>query len=168
VTQWSSRRKWLVVFVACSLAAQAVSADDSSNVQGVWRLVAFDLEFQDTGERRAKFGNQPVDYIIFMPEKRISAYTEAEKRKAPETVEEQAAAHRTMYAGRGICTGNRESALLADVSSNSAALAKATAIRIGLPAVFLLPCDCANSALRAVHAASGSIGRPSRNVCRLS
>jgi hypothetical protein len=94
-------RKWLVVLSASFLAAQPVSADDRSNVQGNWRLLAFDLEFQDNGERRPVFGKKPVGYLIFTPGGRMMAYLEAENRKAPKTLEEQAAAYRTMIAYTG-------------------------------------------------------------------
>ena len=81
--------------------AQSVSADDRSKRLGVWRLVAYDLEFQDTGERRPVFGKKPVGYIIFTPEGRMMAYLEAENRKAPENAEEESAAYRTMSAYTG-------------------------------------------------------------------
>jgi hypothetical protein len=68
---------------------------------GVWRLVSYDVEFQDTGERRPFFGKKPVGYIIFTPEGRMMAYLEAENRKAPQTIEEQAAAYRTINAYSG-------------------------------------------------------------------
>jgi hypothetical protein len=93
--------KWLVILAAFFLAAQSVAADDRAKLLGVWRLVALDLEFQDTGERRPTFGKKPNGYLIFTPEGRMMAYLEAENRTAPKTPEEQAAAYRTMLAYTG-------------------------------------------------------------------
>lgn len=94
-------RKWLFAIFVSVLVVQPVSADDRSKMLGVWRLVSYDLEFQDTGERRAQFGKKPVGYIIFAPEGRMMAYLEAENRKAPQTTDEQAAAYRTLIAYSG-------------------------------------------------------------------
>ena len=80
---------------------QSVSADDRLKMLGVWRLVSYDLEYQDTGERLPVFGKKPVGYIIFTPEGRMMAYLEAENRKAPENAEEESAAYRTMSAYSG-------------------------------------------------------------------
>jgi hypothetical protein len=93
--------KWLSVIVVSALITQPVSADDRSKMLGVWRLLSYDLEFQDTGERRPFFGKKPVGYIIFTPQGRMMAYLEAENRKAPQTIEEQAAAYRTLHAYSG-------------------------------------------------------------------
>jgi len=94
-------RKWLSAIIVGVSLAQPVSADDRSKMLGVWRLVSYDLEFQDTGERRPVFGKKPVGYIIFTPEGRMMAYLEAENRKAPQNAEEQAAAYRTLHAYSG-------------------------------------------------------------------
>jgi len=93
--------RWLVVLLGCFIATQTIAADDNSRVLGVWKLVAYDLEFQDTGERRPVFGKKPVGYIIFTSEGRMTAYLEAENRKSPETDSERAAAFRTMIAYSG-------------------------------------------------------------------
>ena len=94
-------RKWLSAIIVGVSLAQPVSANDHSKMLGVWRLVSYDLEFQDTGERRPVFGKKPVGYIIFTPEGRMMAYLEAENRKAPQNAEEQAAAYRTLHAYSG-------------------------------------------------------------------
>jgi hypothetical protein len=78
-----------------------VAADDRAKLLGIWRLVALDVEFQDTGERRPTFGPKPNGYIIFTPEGRMMAYLEAENRTPPKTPEEQLAAYRTMIAYTG-------------------------------------------------------------------
>jgi hypothetical protein len=93
--------KWLGVLIACFFVAQPVAADDRAKLLGVWRLVAYELEFQDTGERLPTFGKRPFGYLIITPEGRMMAYLEAENRTAPKTLEEQAAAFRTTLAYTG-------------------------------------------------------------------
>src|SRR6185503_4650844 len=88
--------RWLSVIFVSTLVAQPASADDRSKMLGVWRLVSYDLEFQDTGERRPFFGKKPVGYIIFTPEGRMMAYLEAVTRKAPQKPEEQMAPYRSV------------------------------------------------------------------------
>jgi len=102
-------RKWLLAIVVGVFIAHPVFADGPSKILGVWRLVSYDLEFQDTGERRPTFGKKPAGYIIFTPEGRMMAYLEAENRKAPQTDEERAAAFRTMnaYTGRYRIEGDK-------------------------------------------------------------
>ena len=94
--------KWLIVVLGLlGLHGCATVADDRAKVQGIWKLVTYDLEFQDNGERRALFGKSPKGYIIFTSEGRMMAYLEADTRKAPRTDEERAAAYRTMIAYTG-------------------------------------------------------------------
>ena len=90
-----------VILAAFFLVAQSVAADDRAKLVGIWRLVALDLEFQDTGERRPTLGKKPNGYLILTPEGRMMAYLEAENRTPPKTPEEQAAAYRTMFAYTG-------------------------------------------------------------------
>jgi lipocalin-like protein len=94
-------KRLTVVLGLLALNGCATVADDRAKVQGIWKLVAYDLEFQDTGERRPVFGKSPKGYIIFTSEGRMMAYLEAEARKAPRTDEERAAAYRTMIAYTG-------------------------------------------------------------------
>jgi hypothetical protein len=68
---------------------------------GIWKLESFDVEFQDSGERKPLFGANPSGYIIFTPEGRMMALLTAEGRKAPQTDAERASAFRTMYAYSG-------------------------------------------------------------------
>jgi len=93
--------KWFAVLIACLFVASSVAADDRAKLLGVWRLAAYELEFQDTGERVPTFGKKPFGYLIITPEGRMMAYLEAENRTAPKTPEEQAAAFRTTLAYTG-------------------------------------------------------------------
>jgi hypothetical protein len=89
--------------------AQLAIADDRSALTGTWKVVTFEIEFQDTGERSPVFGKAPKGYIIFTPEGRTMSYLEAESRKPPKTDEERAAAFRTMiaYTGKHRIEGDR-------------------------------------------------------------
>jgi hypothetical protein len=93
--------KCLAILLGILALAQPSVADDLTAVRGTWKLVAYDLEFQDDGQRRPVLGKSPRGYIIFTPEGRMMAYLEAETRKPPRTDEERAAAYRTMVAYTG-------------------------------------------------------------------
>jgi hypothetical protein len=99
----------LSVLVFAILCTQPAIADEGSKVLGVWKLVSYDLEFQDSGERRAVFGKSPKGYIIFTPEGRMMAYLEAETRQPPKTDEERIAAFRSIiaYTGKYRLDGDR-------------------------------------------------------------
>lgn len=89
--------------------AQPSFAEDRAAITGTWKVVTYEIEFQDTGERRAVFGKSPKGYIIFTPEGRTMSYLEAESRKPPKTDEERVAAFRTMiaYTGKYRVDGDR-------------------------------------------------------------
>jgi hypothetical protein len=90
-----------LILLAFALSSCASIPDDRSRIIGTWKIVSFDIEFQDSGERRAIYGKSPKGYIIFTPEGRTMSYLEAETRKAPQTDEERVAAFRTMLAYTG-------------------------------------------------------------------
>jgi Lipocalin-like domain len=72
------------------------------SLAGVWKLVAFDMEYQDTGERKATYGAKPRGYLVLLPEGRMMAVITAEGRKVPETDDERSVAFRTMLAYSGM------------------------------------------------------------------
>jgi hypothetical protein len=76
--------------------------EQTHSLTGVWKLVAFDVEYQDTGERKATYGSKPRGYLALLPEGRMIAVIAAEKRKVPETNDDRAAAFRTMLAYSGV------------------------------------------------------------------
>ena len=77
------------------------SAQERERILGVWNLEAFEVEFQDTGERKRPFGAKPNGYIIFTAEGRMMALLTAEGRQIPRTDAERVAAFRSMYAYSG-------------------------------------------------------------------
>ena len=79
----------------------AAVAQEREHMLGVWKLEAFEVEFQDTGERQPPFGAHPNGYIIVTAEGRMMALLTAEGRPTPHTDAERAAAFRSMYAYSG-------------------------------------------------------------------
>jgi len=94
--------KWIAVLFGFLLSAQPVMADEREKLLGVWKLVSFDLEYRETGERKPVFGAKPRGYIILLPEGRTMAVLTAEGRTIPKTDEDRLAAFRTMYAYSGL------------------------------------------------------------------
>jgi hypothetical protein len=82
---------------------QAAFADDGARLIGVWKLTAFDVEFQKSGKREAAFGGRKSSgYLIFTPERRMMALVTAEGRKPGGKPDERAALHASMISYTGI------------------------------------------------------------------
>jgi hypothetical protein len=94
--------KWLVVLILFVIAVQPTFADDRAKLLGIWKLVSFEGEFQDTGERIDWEGKNPTGYIIFTPEGRMMAVIEGEERKVPQTDQDRVGLLRTMLAYTGM------------------------------------------------------------------
>ena len=77
-------------------------AEEHRHLVGVWKLQTYDVEFQDTGERKTPFGANPNGYIIFTLDGRMMATLSAEGRKSPQTDADRVAAFRSMIAYSGI------------------------------------------------------------------
>ena len=77
-------------------------ADDREQLIGVWKLQTWNVEFQDTGERKASHGTHPNGFVIFAPEGRMMAVLTAEGREVPKPDAERAAAFKSMVAYSGI------------------------------------------------------------------
>ncbi len=79
-------------FVAFLLAAvQPSLAAEQTGVQGVWKLVSYDVEVQTSGEKFPPMGQHPTGYVIFTPEKRVWFVLTGDDRKPAKTAEEKAA-----------------------------------------------------------------------------
>ena len=76
-------------------------ADDRDQLLGLWKLQTYELEFEDTGERKMPFGAHPNGYGVFTPEGRTIAILTAEGRTAPKTEADRAEAFRTMVSYTG-------------------------------------------------------------------
>jgi len=84
-----------------AVATAQGSADARARIVGSWRIVAYELEFQDGNERRFPLGSDPNGYLVFGTDGRMMAYLEANARKAPQTDEERSAAYKTLIAYTG-------------------------------------------------------------------
>ncbi len=82
--------KWFVVLVLLVLAVQPVVGATRSPVQGVWKLVSYEVETQATGQKEPLMGKNPTGYVIFTPEGRVFFVLTGEGRKPAKTVQERA------------------------------------------------------------------------------
>ena len=81
----------------------------SAQLVGSWRIVSYELEFQDGGDRAFPLGTNPNGYLILDSDGRMMTYLEAQGRKAPQTDEERSAAYKTLiaYTGKYCVQGNQ-------------------------------------------------------------
>jgi hypothetical protein len=84
-------------------------ADARAQIVGSWRVVSYELEFQDGSERVFPLGTHLNGYLIFGSDGRMMAYLEAQGRKAPQTDEERSAAYKSLlaYTGKYRVQGNK-------------------------------------------------------------
>ncbi len=83
--------KWLIVLGLFFVALQPSFADDRAQVQGVWKLVAYEVEIQSTGQKEYPMGQKPTGYVIFTAEGRVFFVLTGEGRKPGKTDQERAA-----------------------------------------------------------------------------
>ena len=93
----------LVGFFLFLFASYAAFADDAAKLVGIWKLTAFDIEFQQSGKREAAFGGRKSSgYLIFTPDRRMMTLITAEGRKPGAKPEERAALHASMLSYTGM------------------------------------------------------------------
>ena len=83
------------VLVLC-LIAQPSFADDRTKVVGLWKLVAYEVEVQATGERGPVMGQHPTGYVGFSPDGRVFFILTGEGRTPPKS--DQDRANRNIFA----------------------------------------------------------------------
>ncbi len=96
-----SKVRWLVVVVLCLVAAPLSLAQERNPVQGVWKLVSYEVEVQTTGEKLPVMGKNPSGYVIFTPESRVWFVLTGEGRKPAKTDQERAELLSTLIAYTG-------------------------------------------------------------------
>jgi hypothetical protein len=74
---------------------------DRTPLVGMWRLIAFQREYQASGEREYPMGNSPAGYILFLPEGRMAVVITGEGRKAPTTDQDRVGLFNTLVAYTG-------------------------------------------------------------------
>jgi len=95
------RFKLSAVVVLCVFAVQASFADDRTHLHGVWKLVAYAVEVQATGQKEPLMGRNPMGYAIFTSEGRAMFVITADGRKPAKTVEKRADLLNSMLAYTG-------------------------------------------------------------------
>ena len=83
--------KWVVVLFLIVTTAPPVFADDRAQVQGVWKLVSYEVEIQSTGQKEFPMGQKPTGYVTFTAEGRVFFVLTGEGRKPAKTDQERAA-----------------------------------------------------------------------------
>ena len=99
----------LAALLMLSVVASRVNAEGGATIVGSWKISSYDIEFQNSGERRPFLGAQPQGFLIFTPQGRVISYLEAEGRKALATDEECVDAYWTIvaYTGKYRLEGNK-------------------------------------------------------------
>ena len=72
-----------------------------ASLVGQWRLLSFDLETKDGGDRHPGFGSNPKGRLIVLPTSIMMAILTPSGRTMPKTSEERALAFQTMVAYSG-------------------------------------------------------------------
>ena len=93
--------RWLAVLVLVLILAQPGLADENAKVQGIWKLVTYEVEVQATGQKEPVMGEHPTGYVIFTPEGRVWFVLTGEGRKPAKTAEERAELLNTLVAYTG-------------------------------------------------------------------
>ncbi len=85
------RVKLLLVLVLFVAALQPSFADDGAQIQGVWKLVSYEVEIQSTGQKEYPMGQKPTGYVTFTSEGRVFFVLTGEGRKPAKTDQDRAA-----------------------------------------------------------------------------
>jgi hypothetical protein len=72
------------------LAVQPAFADNAPAVQGLWKLISYEVESQATGQKDMVMGKNPTGYVIFTPEGRVFFTFTGDDRKPGKTDKEKA------------------------------------------------------------------------------
>ena len=107
------KRMYLLLCVLCGMAAVVLAADqltkptvilpstqnsvkspiaagDGPKLPGIWKLVAYEIEIQATGQREHVMGKNPTGYVNFTPEGRAFFVLTGEGRKPAKTMQDRA------------------------------------------------------------------------------
>ena len=78
-------------------------SDDRAKLIGIWKLMSFDAEDQESGERKPYLGDAPPSgYMILSSEGRMMVLIAGGRRESGQTVEKQATLLRTMMSYTGL------------------------------------------------------------------
>jgi hypothetical protein len=96
-----SKIKLLVVLILFVITIQPAFAADATPVQGLWKLVSYEVETQATGKKDMVMGQDPTGYVIFTPEGRVFFTFTGDGRKPGKTDKEKADLLSTLVAYTG-------------------------------------------------------------------
>jgi len=74
---------------------------DASLITGAWKLVAFEIEYQDTGERKDSYGKAPRGRLMILPNGLMMTVITGDQRPVPQNDKDRASAFKTMFAYSG-------------------------------------------------------------------
>ena len=78
-------------------------SDSHAKLIGIWKVVSFDVEDQESGERNSYYGDAPPNgYMILTSEGRMMVLVANGEREAGQTDKKQAALFRTMLSYTGL------------------------------------------------------------------
>jgi len=84
------RYKWLAALVRFLILLLPSLADDRAKIIGIWKLVAYEVEIQATGQKEPAMGQNPMGYATFTLEGRVWFVLTGEGRKAAKTIQDRA------------------------------------------------------------------------------
>lgn len=93
--------KLVAMLLGLFVAVHTAVANDNAKLVGTWKLIAWDVEFQNGEPSRPYLGQKWIGYTVFTPEGRTMSVWEAEGRKPANTDDERAALFRSMNAITG-------------------------------------------------------------------
>ena len=94
--------KGLVIVALFFMAVQPSFAGNGERIAGIWKLVAYEIEIQATGQKEPVMGQNPTGYVMFAPGGRVWFVLTGEGRKAAKTIEDRAELLNTLVAYTGI------------------------------------------------------------------
>ena len=94
--------KWFIVLFLFLIAVPPCIADEHFQIEGTWRIVSFEREYQDTGECERPRGKAPKGYILFLPDGHMAMLITDEGRKAPTTDQDRAGLFNSLVAYTGL------------------------------------------------------------------
>ena len=119
--------KLITTCIGLLFVAQTALANDNAKLVGTWRLVSWNLEFQNGEPARPYLGQKWIGYTIFTPQGRTMSVWEAEGRKSPSTDEDRATLFRSMNAITGTYRYEAGTGVVEiDVAGNPASRGKQT------------------------------------------
>lgn len=96
------RYKWLAALVWFLMLVHPSFADDGTKIIGIWKLLAYEIEIQATGQKDPVMGQNPTGYAIFTPEGRVWFVLTGEGRKAAKTIQDRAELLNSLVAYTGM------------------------------------------------------------------